>query len=793
MRKIIILFVLLLCSIIGNAATWTEQGHYDTSWYDDLSVTFEINTAKELAGLAYLCNNGTSFDGKTINLKKDINLVDYEWDPISVFNGTFNGGFHKISNLKIDYYDEHFGAKKGFIINNRGDIKGIEIQGTILLASRGYGAISAGGICVENIGNIIDCNIDCVVSAYSKSSATVGYNHKAGGICAINKGSIINCLNKGNISAKPSIYDYQATQNCAGGIAGQNEGEIVNCFNYGDIYTVVGFDSSTWKISWGLPYGYSGGICGYNTGTINNSVSIAIIEAEVVRLGKIDGTNAFGGGITAYNSGTVENAYYSSSKTITAPHIVNDGLKLGDTQLNNTSYAFTDLLNKNVSSFSNTEVCFWANSVSQNDNIPFLLNGFAANIQVENISQNNATFTAIPSDIVSSAIIRKGFEYKKKTDLSYAKVYASDVFSVEVSNLELSAIYEVRAFVTTHNSTVYFNNREFTTSPMIIETQEATSITATTAVLKGKFQAGSTSIKSQGFLWKAEDEPDFHVVYTNGQEFEYKLEHLSPSTMYYYQAFVLTTNGENLYGNQLSFSTQSIAIMFNDDTTIDRNQMVLRGNINVNISTDVTIEYKKSSENIYSKTFVKSSNEGDFECTLSGLSPNTYYDCRAYIIYNSSYTYSQVSTFKTLSVLVQTLTPLLDTAVTFRGEVIGGTDTGTVGFEYRDANYPDLIASDYIYSDFINSSFFAQTSNVINGNEYKYRAFYQDIETNTTYGEWVYFTPTDVVSAINGVVNYKKNKVAGYYDLKGRKYNEPKKGLNIIRYSDGSARKVMIK
>ena len=794
MKKTFILFVLLLCNIVSNAATWTDQEHYDTSWYDDLSISFDISTAKELAGLAYLCNNGTSFAGKAINIKSDIDLGKYEWESISVFDGTLNGDYHKIANLTIDYYDEDFGTTKGFAINNRGTIKNLELQGSVLLASRGYGAISAGGICVENNGHIIDCTVECTVSAYNKSYGSVGNNHNAGGICAINKGFIINCVNKGNISAKASVYDYRAKLNCAGGIAAQNESQILNCFNYGDIYTAVGYDYDTWKIGWGLPYGYSGGICGYNTGTINNAISIANIEAKVVRLGKKDGTNAFGGGIIGYNdSGFIENVYYSSTKVITAPNIINIGLKLGENQLNNTSYAFTDILNQNVSTITNDDVCFWCNSGSKNENIPFHLNGFAIDTRVENISQNNATFAAAPTDIVSSAIIQKGFEYKKENDLLYTKVYASDVFSLEVSNLELSTNYEARAFVKTNKSTIYFNNIGFSTSPMRIETQEAKDVTATSAILKGNFQAGSTSIKSQGFLWKAEDETTYHVVYTSGQEFEYKLENLSPSTTYHFQAFVLTTNGENLYGNQLSFSTQSITILFSNNTTIDRNQIVLKGNININISTEVTIEYKKSSENNYSKIFVNSNTDGSFECTLSGLAPNTNYDCRAYIIYNNTYSYSQVSTYKTLNVLVQTLTPLLDSYITFRGEVYGGTNTGTVGFEYRDANFPDMIDSDYIYSNLINTSFSAQTYNVINGNEYKYRAFYQDEEDNMTYGEWVFFTPTDVITATHHAGKDNNIYIMEYYDLQGNKTSKPQNRIYIVRYSDGSTRKIMAK
>lgn len=42
-------------------------------------------------------------------------------------------------------------------------------------------------------------------------------------------------------------------------------------------------------------------------------------------------------------------------------------------------------------------------------------------------------------------------------------------------------------------------------------------------------------------------------------------------------------------------------------------------------------------------------------------------------------------------------------------------------------------------------------------------------------------------------VEVKNITDSGYYDLNGRKLNKPKKGINIIRYSDGTTRKVLIK
>ena len=360
---------------------------------------------------------------------------------------------------------------------------------------------------------------------------------------------------------------------------------------------------------------------------------------------------------------------------------------------------------------------------------------------------------AIPINISSSAITKKGFEYKKRDSQNYKKVYAQDDFSVEVSDLELSVKYVVRAFVmTTRGDVIYFNEIDFATSPITVETQECENITATGATLVGYVQSGTTPIQSQGFLWKEEYEKDFHVVYSTGQDFSYKLEGLQPNTSYYYQAFILTVAGESIYGDLANFSTSPVTITF-PSPDIDKKSIYLHGRINCIVKTEVTIEYKKSTDVTYSNCLTESNDDGTFEIELKDLSPNTSYDCRAYINYNNVYYYSPIYTYTTKNIEIQTLSPILDTKVTFRGNVIGGENDAQVGFEYRDSNHPDMIKSDIIYSSLAEgiTSFTAQTNNVTNNNTYKYRAFYIDSNNKYNYGDWVYFIPTDIISGINDI------------------------------------------
>lgn len=87
------------------------DGTADISWYTDheTDTEYRFTTAEQLAGLAQLVNDKTasvSFKGKTIYLDNDLDLSGCQWTPIGngsnfgrYFDGTFDGQYHKITNL----------------------------------------------------------------------------------------------------------------------------------------------------------------------------------------------------------------------------------------------------------------------------------------------------------------------------------------------------------------------------------------------------------------------------------------------------------------------------------------------------------------------------------------------------------------------------------------------------------------------------------------------------------------------------------------------------------------------
>ena len=182
-------FVLSILMTSGLTASCAEEptkpevkawdGTYDTSWYDAQDSELHIFTAEELAGLAYLVNEGQkSFEGQTVYLEADIDLQGSTWTAIGqhssagldlIFKGVFNGNNHSISNLSakpfyqspeskypVYPYSGFFGLCSGTICNTRLTNCTIQEEG--------------GGICDKlRNGRIENCIVDGKINSDGES------------------------------------------------------------------------------------------------------------------------------------------------------------------------------------------------------------------------------------------------------------------------------------------------------------------------------------------------------------------------------------------------------------------------------------------------------------------------------------------------------------------------------------------------------------------------------------------------------------------------------------------------
>lgn len=335
MKKL--LFLLSIIPTICFSQGWNGIGA-SYKWYDDHkgSTVYYIESPEELYGLSHIVN-GTfgrsidNFSGKTIKLKKDIDLNNKKWSPIGgtlanyiyYFYGNFDGDNHTISGLNLNSRSDN---TVGLFGDNHGTISNLTIEGTTnnldLCLSMYMGYLFVGSVAAENSGTIYNCKVIHsikTVNTYTDKSLHV----YIGGICGWNYGEIIGCSYLGSMnynmecgliggiagsnsanakimeckSVSNTSIESKALNNMVGGICGSSFGSVKDCFFCGSIDI---------KATWGNSLG---GICGEvpNGDGINNCISIGSISAPYGHTNRV-------APITGFKS-AVSNSFYVSSLT----------------------------------------------------------------------------------------------------------------------------------------------------------------------------------------------------------------------------------------------------------------------------------------------------------------------------------------------------------------------------------------------------------------------------------------------------------------------------------------------
>ena len=235
-KTLLILFATMTAAFAPSAMNAQTSGNWidqrETTWGADYESTdeFTINTAGQLAQLAYMVNNGNSFEYKTITLTGNIDLAGHYWTPIGNgdkdFRGTFEGDSKTINNLTINTTAQYQGL---------------------------FGSLASAF--VRNV-NLVGCNI-------TAGSITGGIAGDAGWT------TISNCSVSGEIhSAGTSSHNY-------GGIVGNVSGS-----SYGNL--IIDGNTNTATVS-ATAGGYAvGGIVGYfgRTTKFRNNFSFGVVSGS---------------------------------------------------------------------------------------------------------------------------------------------------------------------------------------------------------------------------------------------------------------------------------------------------------------------------------------------------------------------------------------------------------------------------------------------------------------------------------------------------------------------------------
>ena len=260
----------------------------DKGYTDDGHGNYTVTTAEGLKAVADIANNGNL--DINITLTADIDLKGIDWTPIGIdynhrYTGTFDGGGHTITGLKITGNDQYAGLFGH--IGSGGKVMNVKLEGVQIESDNGMSDV--GGVAGYSRGTLENCSVSGSVSGS-------GENGFAGGVVGYQDGGFLTgCSSSATVNA-----------GCiAGGVAGSTySATLTACYATGDV-TLESSSTGTY---------YAGGVVGDNS---NRSTVIACYA-----WGSVSGSGSgtiYVGGVTGNNTEGTLTACYHANGTVSSP------------------------------------------------------------------------------------------------------------------------------------------------------------------------------------------------------------------------------------------------------------------------------------------------------------------------------------------------------------------------------------------------------------------------------------------------------------------------------------------
>ena len=301
-----------------------------------------------------------------------------------------------------------------------------------------------------------------------------------------------------------------------------------------------------------------------------------------------------------------------------------------------------------------------------------------------------------------------------------------------------------------------------------------------------------------------------------GQEDSITLKSLDPGKEFNITYYAISDDGYR-EEKTLSFTTPALELTTLQPRCVSSSCAIVAATTNISEEeTNVGFQWKK-----YDAPASLKPNEGysaiydrQLEGYIRNLQPTSYYNVRAFYksaagnYYYGAWVTFDPSDFSYFEPTVHTYAAEAVTANSARvkGYVLAGTDEiEEQGFEYWPTGTDESQAksvraakaeaeTDGIQTVFATGQVMtAELRDLRSATTYCLRAFVKTA-AGKTYGEEQTFTtpglPTDITDAATSTT---APTVEGYYDLNGRKFETPQRGINIIRYSNGTTRKIVVR
>lgn len=345
----------------------------------------------------------------------------------------------------------------------------------------------------------------------------------------------------------------------------------------------------------------------------------------------------------------------------------------------------------------------------------------------------------------------------KKTELGTA--IATGPFTSSLTGLYPNVTYHVRAYATNALGTSYGEDITLTTKVGIVTltTTTVTDITHNAITTGGNISdLGGNSITERGVCWGTLANPSLNDNHTPSSDatdrFTVRIEGLTERTAYHVRSYVKTAYGEIFYGNNLTFSTTheihlpqadmteaedigSTSVTFRSSVTSDGDGNISDCGFCYSHLPTPTISDNKISCGKSTSTFSKK---------VTGLSDNTIYYVRAYVINEAGTAYGEEISFTTLEIALPSLSAVSIEKIThrsasFSAQIVSANNgiINDAGFVYSINHNPEL--TNHKVSTGTNSNMTIRVNTLSPNTTYYVRA-YATNEKGTGLGEEFSFT-----------------------------------------------------
>lgn len=323
----------------------------------------------------------------------------------------------------------------------------------------------------------------------------------------------------------------------------------------------------------------------------------------------------------------------------------------------------------------------------------------------------------------------------------------------------------------------------------------------TTYKCSGSYDIGNASLKKEFFTIDRKEYEGNSVIITG----------LEPNREYTVYYSVMTNEGSTETVSK-TFTTPNITLTPLQPKGVSDKCSIVAASTNISEDeTSVGFQWKKydAPESLKPSEGYAAIYNGQLEGYIKNLQPTSYYNVRAFYksaaekYYYSDWVTFDPSDFSYFEPTVHTYeaTNVTSSSVMVKGYVLAGTDNILEqGFEYwpvskseSNAKRINAVPSNDVSTIFATGQVMTATIKDLKPNTtYSFHSF---VKTNTgvTYGEEMMFTTDYDTTGIDSLTdNSSEVMVVDYHDINGRKLNKIGNGITIIRYSDGSVRKVIV-